>query len=60
MVTTSLILDNRRKTLKGIYQIKIRITFNRVQKYFQTNYFATEKEYADLQNSSLSKKKQGD
>ena len=56
MVTTSLVLDNRRKTVKGIYQIKIRITFNRKQKYYQTNYFATEDEYAELQKVSLTKK----
>ena len=56
MVTTTLVLDNRRKTDKGIYQIKIRITFNRKQKYYQTNYFASEYEYAELQKVSLTKK----
>lgn len=56
MVTTNLRLDNRRKTKKAIYQIKIRITSDRVQKYYQTNFFASEQEYADLKKSSLSKK----
>ena len=54
MITSNLVLDNRRKTEKGIYQIKIRVTANSIQKYYQTNYFATNTQYADLQKANLS------
>ena len=38
---TSIILDTRRALLDGTYPIKLRVTFNRTQKYFPTQFNAT-------------------
>lgn len=36
-VSTAIILDKRIKTKKGTYAVKLRVTFNRVQKYYPVN-----------------------
>jgi integrase/recombinase XerD len=42
---TSIILDTRRALLDGTYPIKLRVTFNRTQKYFPTQFNATEADF---------------
>lgn len=37
-VTTSIVLDKRRKRKDALYPVKIRVTFNRYSKYYATSY----------------------
>ncbi|MFN2438653.1 MAG: hypothetical protein ABR503_05600 [Chitinophagaceae bacterium] len=45
MVYTQLVLDTRRE--KEIYAVKIRITYNRTQKYYLTGFKMTEAEFRE-------------
>jgi integrase len=45
---TSLFHDTRRAKKNGKYPVKIRLTYNRRQKYFPTNYDLTEAEFGKL------------
>src|SRR5580658_7106908 len=45
---TSLFHDTRRAKKNGNYPVKIRLTFNRKQKYFLTNYDLSEHEFKKL------------
>lgn len=56
MVTTAIILDNRRKTEKNIYHIKIRVTSNRVQKYYQITFHSSPEEFASVMRPNSAKK----
>ena len=38
MVYTKIILDTRHKSITGIYSVKIRVTSNKIQKYYLTGY----------------------
>jgi integrase len=42
---TSIILDTRRALLNGTFPIKLRVTFNRTQKYYPTQFNATKAEF---------------
>lgn len=42
---TSIVLDNRRALLNGTYPIKLRITYNRTQKYYPTEFSASKAEF---------------
>ncbi|WP_372648696.1 tyrosine-type recombinase/integrase [Draconibacterium sp.] len=44
-ITTAIILDKRIKTKKDTYAVKLRITFNRVQKYYPVNVHLTTDEW---------------
>lgn len=48
MVYIKLILDTRRKKPTGIYAIKLRITFNREQKYYLTGYQVSEFDFKEV------------
>ena len=54
LVTTATFLDTRRKKSNERYPIKIRITFQRVRKYYNTGYDATEGEFLMI-NSNKTK-----
>lgn len=42
---TSIILDTRRVLLNGTYPIKLRVTYNRIQKYYPTEFNATKEDF---------------
>jgi integrase/recombinase XerD len=42
---TSIVLDTRRALLDGTYPIKLRVTFNRTQKYYPTQFNATRADF---------------
>jgi hypothetical protein len=56
MVYTKLILDNRKKNPTAIYSVKLRITFNREQKYYLTGYKLHENDFSEAIKSVPSKK----
>ncbi|MDR2774035.1 MAG: site-specific integrase, partial [Tannerella sp.] len=35
-ITVASIMDDRRATIEGVYPIKIRVTYNRIRKYYST------------------------
>jgi len=43
--TTKIVLDNRRKKNNDVYPVKLRVTFQREQKYFPTGYDMTQEEF---------------
>src|SRR4030095_8791998 len=47
MVYTRTILDIRKEKASGNYSVKIRITYNREQKYYLTGYKMTKSDFAD-------------
>ena len=47
-ITVSSFLDNRRKTKKGKYPVKIRVTYKRVRKYYSTGKNLSEEEWNRL------------
>ncbi len=47
MVYTKIILDTRRKKTSGIYTVKIRVTANKMQKYYLTGYTMTERDFEE-------------
>ncbi|RIJ45514.1 site-specific integrase [Maribellus luteus] len=59
-VTTSILQDKRIKRKDGTYAVKLRITYNRIQKYYPINVHLSEDEwkniFADPQNKSSKKK----
>ena len=50
-ITIASILDTRRVQNNGKYPVKIRITYNRVRKYYSTGKESTKKEWESLPNS---------
>ena len=50
-ITIASILDTRRVQNNGKYPVKIRITYNRVRKYYSTGKDSTKKEWESLPNS---------
>ena len=47
-ITIASILDTRKKTIRGNYPIKIRVTFRRVRKYYSTGKELTSDEWDSL------------
>lgn len=47
MIYTRIILDTRKRNDGGVYPVKIRITFNRRQKYYLTGFKMTEKDFEE-------------
>ena len=56
MVYTKLILDTRKKTASSEFSIKLRLTYNREQKYFLTGYKLSENDFAEVMKSVPPKK----
>ena len=54
-VTISSILDNRRATNDNLYPIKIRVTFQRVRKYYSTGKYITTEEWGKLPDAKSKK-----
>lgn len=50
-ITIASVLDTRRRQNNGKYPVKIRITYNRVRKYYSTGKDLTEKEWESLPNA---------
>ena len=50
--TVKIILDNRRKKNNDVYPVKLRITFQREQKYFPTGFDMTEEEFEKVLNGN--------
>jgi integrase len=48
MIYTQLVLDTRRKKDSGIYTVKLRITYNRIQKYYLTGFKMTQVEFDEV------------
>ncbi len=48
MVTIKIVLDNRRKKADEVYSIKIRVTWNREQRYYLTGFKMDAKEFDQL------------
>lgn len=48
-VHTSIVLDNRRPLKDGTFPVKLRITFQRQRKYFNTNYSLNEEDFSKTQ-----------
>jgi integrase/recombinase XerD len=48
MVNTRILLDNYKKREDGVYPLRLRLTHNRVQKYYYLDYHLTEDEFAEL------------
>lgn len=47
-VSTAIVLDTRRAKKNDVYPVKLRITYERKQKYFLTKYNLTEEKYENL------------
>ena len=45
MVYTKIILDTRREKATGIYTVKIRVTSNKIQKYYLTGYNMSQSDF---------------
>lgn len=58
MVYVKFFLETRRKRLSGIYPVKLRITSNRIQKYYLTGYSATENDFEEVMKEVPPKKLQ--
>jgi integrase len=54
-VTVSSILDNRRATNDNLYPIKIRVTFQRIRKYYSTGKYMTSEEWKKLPDTKSKK-----
>jgi len=54
-VTVSSILDNRRATNDNLYPIKIRVTFQRVRKYYSTGKYITSEAWEKLPDTKSKK-----
>ena len=49
---TNIVLDTRRSLKTGYYPVKLRVTFNRKQRYYTTSVTLTEKEYETMMGKS--------
>jgi integrase/recombinase XerD len=49
---TNIVLDSRRSLKTGYYPVKLRVTFNRKQRYYTTRVTLTEKEYQTMMGKS--------
>lgn len=58
MVYIQIVLDNRRKNQTGIYTVKLRITYNRSQKYYLAGFKMTETDFADTMRNPPAKRLQ--
>jgi integrase/recombinase XerD len=58
MIYLRIVLDSRRKQANGIYPVKLRITYNRVQKYYLTGYTLTKLEFVECMRNPPVKKLQ--
>ena len=58
MIYTQLVLDTRRKKDSGIYTVKLRITYNRIQKYYLTGFKMTQVEFDEVMKNPPPKKYQ--
>lgn len=56
MVYTQIVLDTRRKNAKGVYSVKLRITHNRVQKYYLTGFKLSENDFEQVLKNPPPKK----
>jgi integrase len=59
MVYTKIILDTRRKKTEKLYTVKLRITFNKEQKYYLTGYKMSEADFENTMKRIPSKKFEG-
>jgi hypothetical protein len=50
-----IILDLRRPKTNGLFPVKVRVTLNRVQKYYPVGLDLSEKDFGRIQNSSVRK-----
>ena len=48
MVYTQLVLDTRRQKASDLFPVKLRITYNRVQKYYLTGFKMTARDFEDV------------
>jgi len=53
--TFKIVLDKRRPKKEGLYPVKIRVTLNRVQKYYPIGMNLIESDFERIQNSSVRK-----
>lgn len=53
--TFKIILDKRRSKKDGLYPVKIRVTLNRIQKYYPMGIDLVESDFERIQNSSVRK-----
>ena len=51
-VSVKIILDTRRSKKKGIYPVKLRVTYLREQKYFPTNFDLSEEDFEKIMNGT--------
>ncbi|HRI59587.1 MAG TPA: site-specific integrase [Saprospiraceae bacterium] len=51
-VSVKVILDKRRPKKNGIYPVKLRVTYQREQKYFPTNYDLNEEDFEKITNGT--------
>lgn len=56
-VTTHIVLDKRREKQDGTYPVKLRITYQRMQKYYRAHYSFSEEYFNSLFESKLRGKK---
>ena len=54
-ITVASIMDDRRATLEGVYPIKIRVTYNRVRKYYSTGKTLSKDDWERLPESKSKK-----
>lgn len=54
-VTVSSILDNRRATNDNLFPVKIRVTYQRIRKYYSTGKYITAEEWEKLPNTKSKK-----
>jgi integrase/recombinase XerD len=59
MVYVKVILDTRRKREDSVYPIKLRLTHNRVQRYYMTGYKLSESDFKELVKDVPPKRLQG-
>jgi hypothetical protein len=57
--SAKIILDNRRKKVDGSYPIKLRITHDRIRRYYPCNYDMEEEDFKKLSLPKLDKSQKG-
>lgn len=60
MVTAKIVLDNRRKSPDDIYSVKLRVTYNRQQKYYLTGFKMTSQQFEETMKPTPKKKYETD
>lgn len=57
-INTTILLDKRREKLNGLYPVKLRVTFERKQKYYPTDFDFTEAKYKKVMFGERSTEKE--